>query len=360
MFESTTEESSRRPRKRRRFLANSLLRSLVESRWWETTFTRQGIMDAIRNLAWVAPLTILIWVYAEREQIGTPTYNDVPVNIVGSNLSITPDQSRISLELKGPQNGLERVQLAIGKAPGLEIDISNTAARGRQNINVIDHIQNQPLFRDTGVSVTKADPAEIQVNVDDLISYPIPVQSPPNVPNLEATSHYEPRMVKAHGPKLMIDSLLKQGGLTAYANLDSVGALTPGHHERIVDVSLSGKDTSITLDPTSVNASLDVRPSDETKIIPAMAIWIKAPQSVLDQYEIHNVPATVTNTTVTGPPDKLALLEKTLPTAVLTITGDDINTEQPKQLDYQLPPGVTVNHNDQARTFEFKLEKRTN
>jgi hypothetical protein len=354
-----SEESSHHPGKRRRSLADIWLRSVVERRWWATTFTRQGMLDALRNFAWVAPLTILIWVYAEREQIFTPTRPDVPIHVVGSNLFITPDQSLVSLELKGPQNGLDTVLLALGKAPGLQIDISNTPARGRQHINVMDHIQNLPLFRDTGVSVTKVEPFEIDVDVDDFVDQPIPVLSPPNFPNLESTTHYEPDTVKAHGPKSVINGLMKQGTLTAAADLDSVGTLTPGHHERIVDVSLAGKDSSITLNPPSVKAFLDVGAIDVTMKVPAMPILIKAPPDLVNDYEIKLASPSVTDTTVSGPPKQLALLDTTVvPTAVLTITADDIDHPQPKQLDYQLPAQVTVSPPDQARTFEFTLTKR--
>jgi len=357
MNDSTSEPTSHRPRKRRHSLADAWLRSVVERRWWATTFTRQGMMDALRNLAWVGPLTVLIWVYAEREQVDTQQYPDVPVQIVGNNLAITPDYATISIKLKGPQDGRERVEAALGK-PGLKIDIGSTTARGNQSINVMDHIQNLPLFSANGVSVTEVTPAEIETRVDDIIDQSIPVQSPPSVTNLENTTHYEPSVVKAHGPKSEINSHLKQGDLIAYADLQSVETLTPGHHEQTVDVYIASKDTSITLDPPTVKAFLDVRSKDVTKVIPSMVIWITAPENVFNDYDISEVPVTVPNTTVTGPPDEVESLDKTPPTAVLRITSDDYEHEQPKQLSYDLPPGVTVSKADQARTFPFKLTKR--
>jgi hypothetical protein len=359
MLEPTTEESSRRPGKYRRSLADIWLRSVVERRWWATTFTRQGFMDALRNLAWVAPLTILIWIYAEREQIGTPTLPDVTIQIVGSNLFVTPDQSHVSLALKGPQNGLETVQLALGKLPGLQIDISNIPGRGHQHINVMDHIQNLSLFRDTGVSVTKVEPGDIDVDVDDFVYQPIPVQNPPNATNLESTTHYEPSTVKAHGPKSVINGLMKQGTLAAYADLESVGTLTPGQHDQIVGVSLAAKDTSITLEPSSVKAFLDVGAQDETMKVPSMPILVKAPPDLVNAYEVKLAVPSATDITVIGPPKQLALIGTTIvPTAVLTITTDDIDNPQPKQLDYQLPAQVKVSDNDKVRTFEFTLVKR--
>src|SRR5688572_18150053 len=37
-------------------------------RWARDTFSREQLLSSLKALAWVAPLTLLIWIYAEREQ----------------------------------------------------------------------------------------------------------------------------------------------------------------------------------------------------------------------------------------------------------------------------------------------------
>src|SRR4051794_13162755 len=37
-------------------------------RWARDTFNREQFVAGLKQLMWVAPLTILIWIYAEREQ----------------------------------------------------------------------------------------------------------------------------------------------------------------------------------------------------------------------------------------------------------------------------------------------------
>src|SRR5688500_16422200 len=37
-------------------------------RWARDTFNREQIVAGLKQLAWVAPLTMLIWLYAERAQ----------------------------------------------------------------------------------------------------------------------------------------------------------------------------------------------------------------------------------------------------------------------------------------------------
>ena len=41
----------------------------VVRRWFRDTFSREQLVSALRSLIWVAPLTVLIWIYAESEQV---------------------------------------------------------------------------------------------------------------------------------------------------------------------------------------------------------------------------------------------------------------------------------------------------
>ena len=40
----------------------------VGRRWARDTFSREQLVSNLKSIAWVIPLTILIWVYAERAQ----------------------------------------------------------------------------------------------------------------------------------------------------------------------------------------------------------------------------------------------------------------------------------------------------
>src|SRR4051812_36261847 len=90
-------------------------RAFTERRWWRTTFTREKLADAAKNLAWVGPLTLLIWIWAEREQTQEIGLNDVPVQVTSSDPNryvelAQSGQNKVSLRLKGPQATLDRVR----------------------------------------------------------------------------------------------------------------------------------------------------------------------------------------------------------------------------------------------------------
>jgi len=50
-------------------------------RSFRDAFGRQQLVDALKAFLWVAPLTILIWIYAEREQLSTQKNFPVPVEV---------------------------------------------------------------------------------------------------------------------------------------------------------------------------------------------------------------------------------------------------------------------------------------
>src|SRR5205807_2622098 len=45
-------------------------------------FTRENVISNLKTLAWVVPLTLLIWIYAEREQVATTKDVAVPFDMV--------------------------------------------------------------------------------------------------------------------------------------------------------------------------------------------------------------------------------------------------------------------------------------
>src|SRR6185503_12478433 len=62
-------------------------------------FTRQQFAASLRSLAWVAPLTVLIWIYAEREQVAEYKGHTFPVEVKTSD-------TRSIVTLLSPSDGL--------------------------------------------------------------------------------------------------------------------------------------------------------------------------------------------------------------------------------------------------------------
>src|SRR3954470_2449441 len=82
-------------------------------RWARETFNREQLISSLKSLLWVAPLTLLIWIYAEREQ-----QKDQPAQFQVEVRSGTPGQvarladqsgsqvAMVSAMLRGPKGRL--------------------------------------------------------------------------------------------------------------------------------------------------------------------------------------------------------------------------------------------------------------
>src|SRR3954465_8937039 len=79
--------------------------------------TREQVVSNLKTLAWVIPLTLLIWIYAEREQVGTQKDISVPFELAPRpNRAVSlvdtrpPQDKNLILELQGPQARLQEVK----------------------------------------------------------------------------------------------------------------------------------------------------------------------------------------------------------------------------------------------------------
>src|SRR5918993_1772552 len=88
--------------------SNRTWRDDVSAEWtrFHTSLTRENLIAHAKTLAWVAPLTLLIWIYAEREQVANYKDEPVPFELVNSDdsryVSLKHDENLI-LELTGPR-----------------------------------------------------------------------------------------------------------------------------------------------------------------------------------------------------------------------------------------------------------------
>jgi hypothetical protein len=254
--------------------------------------------------------------------------------------------------------------LTSGIPRGIEIDVHNTLGRGANPLNVIDQIQNQPLFRDSGVTVTESQPSSITVNVDDMGSREADVQIPPNVTNLTPATSFDPRKVKLTGPDSALRRLENQGQLRVLADISPGSELvrTPGKNEvPALGLTLPVREDRVAITPSTVHAILDVRAADVSALLPSVPITINAPAAFLDTYRVILPNGdTIANVHVTGPQQQIDQLKNNQYSAAarLRVGREDIGREEPRRLDFDLGEGVKVDPADAGKTVEFKLVRR--
>ena len=334
---------------------------------------REKAIDAMKTLAWVIPLTLIIWIYAEQEQVlQTPaSVGNVPVQVkmtdgryVAVVGSADPTVSTVLLKLTGPQEAVQRVREALTNTIGghpLTAYLDNRPNENNQPINVVDAIQDQDIFRKNGVTVKESIPAEIIVNVDKMDRATLAVQLKPGVANLSPGSAFDPPKVDVIGPEKVLAPLMAADQLKVYADLSGLEELKhPGEH-RIpsVPVSLSLLEPELRIEPYQVKATVTVLLSDKSDVIGPIPIEVQLPPGMVGQYDLTLTSgASVSQIRVTGPQQDIDALKTVTPKAILDILPSDARLDEPsKHLRFELPPSVKVT-DDPALTVEFKLTKQ--
>lgn len=355
-------------------------------------------MEFGRTMLWVAPLTVLIWVYAEREQIASVPDITIQIQVKAAATDriatiASSSEHTLTMELEGPRVKLDalRQQLATGlPAGGLLVTIDAATPLGAVTRRTTDLLNNDvSLFRSAGVKVTSASPSQVTINVDELVSRElvvVPAPVPASVSTFEQPPVFTPSTVRVSGPRSVLDHLTvmdESGRLAIQADLSLAAGgpqmlRTPGIHELadvplirprpvnspVVPVDDPGRAAGLlSLSAERVRATIRVRQADVTFTIPSMPVFVVASESFLSDYR-PDIPAFVTNVVVQGPPDVIAAIRAGTsdrkPKALLEIGRDDLPPGRTisRKLRYDLPDGVTVSAEDAAREVEFTLSPR--
>ena len=119
------------------------------------------ILGAIRTLLFVAPLSLLIWIYADRELM--VKFDDIGVAVqVNSSQSdrivtlTSPADGQIHLDLEGSRSSLESIRDALinSREPMRLLLPEDTSEFGKEiEVNAINMISQSPLFNNSPVQV---------------------------------------------------------------------------------------------------------------------------------------------------------------------------------------------------------------
>jgi hypothetical protein len=356
----------------------------TEWRWVADSFSAEAVLSFLKTLAWVAPLTLLIWIYAEREQVTPRDNNILPFKIVSPDPNKTAvnvkagQSSPLIVDLEGPRARVESVlqQLRGGEFPeGLEITIDRNLPPKEHTLPTLSLLADLSIFRDNGITVRRVVPAQLDVVVEELVDREARVMAPPSVSNLEPSTTFDPPTVRIRGPVTTIrkaEEAAEKAGrpLAVYARLQGNEALkTPGTRDVTgvpleLPTELADPDRPAYLvDRKEVNASLHVRAADDEWTMPSMTVRIDAPMGFHETYTLGNTRPSVLNVKLIGPKSTIEQMKrpdfKPQPYAQLAVSSEDAAVGAPKsrKLRYvDLPPGVRVA--DPDREFEFEVTRK--
>ena len=309
-----------------------------------------------RTFLWVAPLTALIWIYAEREQISQAPDVHVQINLVSKSTDriITvksPIDRMVSLDIQGPRAGLNELREILAKAP---LDIYITSEVGyKGDISLAEPITKSDLFKTYAVTVSAARPP-VEIRVEAKAAKRIPVKPRPE-DKFVGTVTFEPESVIVEGPKETLESI-KPENLVAYADMSDFVSKAPGiYSPQDVRIALGSILDGVTM-KESVRAKVEIAKSAPYNIS-AIPIVLQINGLILssDSFKVTTTPATVAGIDVVGPADAIeSLRQRKFPAAVVidltsdpkydfgAVTTTKDFTYSINASNYRLPKDVTV------------------
>ena len=342
----------------------------------QSVASRDRAKETIKTLLLVVPLTLLIWVYAERSQsteeritlsidIESPDPQQAAMLVHGAG----DDESgapTVTLTVEGPRSRIVYVKSEIARLSRegkLKMAVPSLLGSGRDHdISVASLAAINAPFEGSGVTVRTAEPESITVKIDPIESRDVSVQLPREAAQLVTEQRFEPALVRVRGPVSVLNKVISRpDGFSAVVDLSAVAWRTPGR-KTLENVPLQPTGNPLlTFTPASVNVSLYANPLQPTFTIPSMFISVQKPLNMDGKYRVEVSPIVLTNVRVIGPQDKIDLLRTDKatprPAAVLTVTADDIGKDGRRAVRYELPAGVQAV--DRPVEVDFKLIELT-
>ena len=323
----------------------------------------------VKTLAWVVPLTLIIWIYAEREQQAERTDFSFTVQVQLASPQhvaklIYPPDGRIVADLIGPRTGIDALRSEVLQGPVL-LEIPDTLAPGQEHpLPTASLVARAAPFAGKGIQVRKADPPAIRLRVDLLETRELLVQPRPGT-EIIGDVIFTPARIQVRGPAA---ALAARNDLALFVDLSPFAGRRPGKYERdlplLLPPELAGQD--ITLPPT-VHAAVEIKETRQQFIIRSVPVLGAAP-AALAEYEISAAEGFFTNVNVAGPRERIKELEDGTfsPRAYVEVSRDDAfipATEREKTIDktvssadFRLPDDVRVT--DPPRTVRLTIRRR--
>lgn len=343
-------------------------------RWLRDTFSREQIAAGLKQLAWVAPLTVLIWVYAERRQQyrDTVTFN-VVARSSSQNVHVTvaePADGIVQAVLQGARSRIEEVETTVGAQAPVVIDVPVDAKPGVTTFNVAEILDRDPRFRGlTWQESPSSIPARLEVLVDPVedLMLPVTIRKEDQDRLEKGGAVFTPAKVRVRMPSRVARDvrLANDGQLVVYADLAALRDSTDGGKQSLPDVRVfvnGAEGAQVRIEPATVSAVLTLRDADQSFVIEQLPVITHASNSFHNQYTVKFDPTTLFDVEVVGPAGAIEELRTGGDSAVsafVSVSKEDAGEPRQKKVSFILPDGVRLHERSADQDVGVTVTPRT-
>lgn len=347
-------------------------------------------MDIARTLVWVAPLTLLIWVWAQDQQIEGAAQQNVPLRIthvdgervllrLGDDGASPVERLTLSgVTFQGPRIGLSEILLRLSDnldPPLFDLKLDLPPV-DRVAIDLRNQINNLDVLQDAGVSVVEVTPAQLYLRVEERQEIEARVVADPDTPYAVAGQVlFDPPTVTLQGPSSAIQAIQDAAASAATTSAATTSAAAPpiptvlaelpgdapvGESViRDVPLRLPPDADDLTLSRSTVRATF-TRAAEVPVRTTLQRVLVResTPAAMSGQFLVEIDTTVINNVTIEGPADVVARIQRgdIGVEAHLVLDRDDQDLREPtrRRLSITLPPNVTLIGEAPEVTFEIR------
>ncbi|MGC4033005.1 MAG: hypothetical protein QM754_14970 [Tepidisphaeraceae bacterium] len=293
--------------------------------------------EFIRTLPVVAFLTVLIWVYAERANTRDDTLTvQFDLEAADPNLDVAvvgASDDRLAITVNGPRGQIEQLRNRIESAAfagRIRIPLSSgESSAGEKSIDLAARLNDTPLIKNSGVSVTKTSPVQVRAVVDPIIPREVTVVLPRELPVTLQSYSFSPQKLTVKGPTAVINREFATENPTIAVDISSLRSIeTVREQSREVPVVLPA-DGRIHLSQNKVKMAFEIGSTIREEKVRTVAILIERPLGDEGKYKVvMRKGPVINNVGIRGPANLVAKYGGDQPEvalkAVLPVTQADI------------------------------------
>jgi hypothetical protein len=337
-------------------------------RWW---------LERIRSLAFIAAVTVLIWVYADMDVAEDRTFRAAVELTTASSSQVellTPLTAEVKFTLRGTRKSLRTFQEQLDQDGGrIEYDVGGDYPPGSNSVSVEDLVNESEILSRLNLSMLSSAPSSINFTLDKRVTTEAVVQFDYTGANLTQDPIVEPARVKLRLAQMDLDALRKDLGedqpivlKTRQVNLAPAPAGRPETQQ--VEVRPPPAKFLVELDPTRVAVTYQINQRTATQrvavnvqaICPASwagetGIWSEYMLVRLDPLEWKP------EIEVTGPRQDLEKLKPEMVEAYVTLTELDTRPTTSwltGTVRYAFPAGMNIQVLGEKPVVHYRLDKR--
>ena len=322
--------------------------------------------EFFRTIVWALPLTVLIWIYAEREQVTSKQcFFSIEVRMTDSNKIVNlkyPGDPNIAVTLTGPNNVVEQIK---NDHTPIQITLPANAKIGDNTFNFLQFLSDYSAFASRGVSVVEVSPSQMTVDVDQFETRQVEVRASAALSRTDPNPNdyrFSQSAVTVRAPSRTFADAGKQLYVLADTSRFRDKLKVGTNQLDSLPLSVPFRADRVTIDPPMLNGVIEIKDGGKPITLASVAVWLDISPTVADQYLVGFSQRTIPNVILSGPQELLTkITEESKPHFLLEVFSEDTNKEQKvtRKLRFaNLPDGVTIKNSPEEYTVTFTLTPR--